>query len=104
MSANDLALIPVLARYLDLDPIPAHWQGIDVVLPLLERMRGDGAIVLIKFDGGRDVSESDPYTVLASGGPLKGEFIRVEASSLEHGIAKVVVEYARRCWKFNGLS
>ncbi|WP_437312481.1 hypothetical protein [Sorangium sp. So ce385] len=97
---DERVLIPSLARYLGLNPIPAQWQGIDVVLPLLERMRGDGAVVLIKIDGGRDLADNGPYTVIASGAPLKGEYIRAEMSSLERGVAKVVIEYARRCWGF----
>ncbi|WP_437604623.1 hypothetical protein WMF20_25670 [Sorangium sp. So ce834] len=97
---GDRVLISSLARYLGLGTIPAQWQGIDAVLPLLERMRGDGAVVLIKLDGGRDLVEGDPYTVIASGGPLKGDYIRAEMSSLERGVAKVIIEYARRCWGF----
>ncbi|WP_437322432.1 hypothetical protein [Sorangium sp. So ce394] len=97
---DDHVLIPSLARHLGLGLIPARWQGVDVLLPLLERIRGDGAMVLIKFDGGRDLTENGPYTVIASGGPLKGEYIRAEMSSLERSVAKVIIEYARRCWGF----
>ncbi|KYF65035.1 hypothetical protein BE15_28870 [Sorangium cellulosum] len=71
-----------------------------MVLPILERMRRDGAMVLLKIDGGRGLSDNGPYTILASGGPLKGDFIRVDVSSIEDGIAQVVVEYARKCWGF----
>lgn len=100
MATGDCRLIPMVASYLGLSPVSAQWRGIDAVLPILERMRSDGAIVLIKLDGGRGPSDGGPYTVLASGGPLKGDFVRADVSSIEHGIAKVIVEYARRCWGF----
>lgn len=100
MATDDYRLIPMVASHLGLSTVPAQWRGIDAVLPILERMRSDGAIVIIKLDGGRGLSDDGPYTVLASGAPLKGDFIRAEVSSIEHGVAKVVVEYARRCWRF----
>jgi hypothetical protein len=100
MTKDDYRLVPAVARHLGLNPIPAQWKGIDAVLPILERMRSDGAIVLIKLDGGRGPSDNGPYTLVVSGGPLNGDFIRVDVSTLEEGIARVVVEYAQKCWRF----
>lgn len=100
MTTVEQKLIPAVARHIGVDPIPGQWHGIDAVLPLLERIRGDGATVLMKLDGARGPADNGPYTFLVSGGPLGDDFIRAEVSSLEHGIAKVIVAYARRCWKF----
>lgn len=100
MATDDYGLIPMVENHVGLSPVSAQWRGIDAILPILERMRSDGAIVLIKLDGGRGLSDNGPTTVLASGGPLKGDFIRADVSSIEHGIAEVVVGYARRCWGF----
>jgi hypothetical protein len=48
--------------------IPDNWIGIDAVLPLIERIREDGSIFIVKFDGERTRdSESGPFLVVIFG-------------------------------------
>ena len=102
--ADRHALVPVIAEQLGLPPVPADWSGSDAVWPLLERMREDGAVVLIKLDGGRTTGKSGAYTCLASGGLLDEDHtVRTDSRSLEDGLAFVVVGYARDGWRLEGL-
>ena len=79
--------------------IPEDWRGVDAVWPLLERMRADGAIVLVKLDGARTgPHDGGAYTVLASGAPLAGEPIRTDAATVEAALAFVIARYASRAW------
>ncbi len=76
------------------------WRGVDALLPVLERMRCDGAVVLLKLAGGRGPGGKRPYTVLVSGGGLAAEAaLRVDARTIEEGLSRIVVHYAMRCWK-----
>lgn len=98
--ANERALMPAVARHLGLAEIAEDWSGVDAVLPLLERMRADGAMAFIKLDGGRTgPADGGQYTILVSGGPLNGEFLRADTETLEDGLARVIVGYARKCWQ-----
>jgi hypothetical protein len=98
---DERALVPGIARHLGLAEIANDWSGVDPVLPLLDRMRADGAIAIIKLDGERTgPDDGGQYTILASGGPLKGEFLRADTVTLEEGLARVIVGYARKCWQF----
>ena len=79
--------------------LPPSWVGVGSVWPLLERMRSDGAVVLVKLDGERvSPADSGPYTVLASGKPLLGDCIRTDGETVEAALSYVIVEYARRVW------
>ena len=100
MSKDDKSLVPAIAEFLQLAEVSPSWHRIDAVLPLLERMRADGAVVLVKLDGERVGADAELYTVLVSGPPLHGDFIRADSASLEHALARVIVAYARRCWRF----
>ena len=73
-------------------PLPI--SGVDVFLPLLERMKQEGAVVLLKWDGERSTNY---YTALASK-PKDEEFFRLDGPSAEVVLASVVVSYARRYW------
>ena len=88
------AVVDVFQK-LGLEPPAEDWSGVDPVLPLLERMRQDGAVVLLKWDGER---RTQPYTVVAAGPPLAGDTLRTDAASLEDALAKVLLEYAARAW------
>lgn len=98
------AAVRMIASQLGAATIAADWQGVDAVLPIIEAMRKEGAVVLLKFDGARVDSEAGPYTVLVSGGPLGDEFFRVDCQVLEDGLAKVITSYARRCWGYSDPS
>jgi hypothetical protein len=79
--------------------IPEKWSGVDAVWPLLEKMRGEGAIVLIKLDGERTgPDDNGPYTVLASGAPLGGETLRIDAATVEAALIHVICRYASKVW------
>lgn len=85
------------AQRLGLTPVPVDWSGIDVVLPLIERMRQDGAIVLIKFDGERRGTEDNgPYTFVVSGGALGDDHLRIDSISIESGLAHIISGYFER--------
>lgn len=77
-------------------PVPDRdWRGVDAVWPLLEKIRDDGAIVLLKLDGERTgENDNGPYTVLASGLPLPGGAIRTDSHTLEEGLSYVICHYA----------
>lgn len=71
------------------------WSGVDALLPLLERMRAEGTVVLLKLDGER---KHHPYTVVASGVRLGEDFFRTDSASLEEGLAQLVAWYGARFW------
>ncbi|NBD12868.1 hypothetical protein [Corallococcus silvisoli] len=76
------------------------WVGIDPVLPLLERMRQEGAVVVMKLDGERRSAEDNgPYTVVVSGVPLAGDYLKAETRSIEEALTRVILDDASRCWK-----
>jgi hypothetical protein len=83
------------AARLGLGSLPDDGSGVDVVLPLLERIREEGATVLLELDGGR---EARAYSVLVSGGPLAADFLRADAETLDAGLAQVLSAYATRVW------
>jgi hypothetical protein len=86
--------VQVIAALLGEPVPPEDWSGVDAVLPLLERMRSEGAVLLIKLDGERT---SRPYTVFVSGGPLR-DSVRLDANTLDEGLAHVLGHYAAQCW------
>jgi hypothetical protein len=93
-------VLTTLFPKLGLEPIPEDWSGLDPVLPLLERMRQEGAVVLVKWDGERTApGDSGPYTVLVSGARLAGEPLRADTHSLEEALARVIFGYALRYWE-----
>ena len=87
-----------VAICLGLPALPEDWTGCDAVWPLLERMREEGAVVLVKLDGERGPGDNGAYTVLASGGGLDGDFVRIDSAVLEEGLATVILGYAEKCW------
>ena len=91
------ALLPEVAFWIGLASFPTDWSGVDIVLPLLERMRQEGAVVLFKLDGERTAR---PYTAVVSGPIMQGDFFRTDASSLEEALAYIIVHYAHLRWTF----
>ncbi|MEM7158303.1 MAG: hypothetical protein AAF799_36020 [Myxococcota bacterium] len=90
--------IPRIASLLGLATIDSDWSGVDPVLPLLEHMRQEGAVVVFKLDGGRGPGDNGPYTGIASGPPLGDDFVRIDADTLEDALASIIVGYATRVW------
>ena len=79
--------------------ISTAWTGIDSVLPLLERMREDGAIVLLKWDGERrPAMDEGPYTAIVQGMPLGDDFFRTDAATLDAALCYVIGHYWERVW------
>ncbi len=76
-------------------------SGIEALLPYLELMRGEGAVIVLKLDGQRGLADSPPYTAVVSGGKLGDDFFRTDAASLVEAAAYVIVNYARACWGFS---
>jgi len=76
------------------------WRGVDCLLPLLEKVRLDGTVVVLKLTGvGRT---PEPYMALFTGGTLQQDFVRVTGTVLDEVVARALVNYARRVWKFTG--
>lgn len=74
------------------------WAGVDAVMPLLDRMRAEGAVVLIKLDGERSEGDNGPYTAAMMGAALVDHACRIDAHFMEDAIAYIIVEYARVKW------
>jgi hypothetical protein len=91
------ALLPKVASWIGLASFPTDWLGVDIVLPLLERMRQEGAVVVFKLDGERT---GHSYTAVVSGSIMQGDFFRTDASSLEKALAYIIVHYAHLRWAF----
>ncbi|WP_103998209.1 hypothetical protein [Paenibacillus sp. UNC499MF] len=72
--------------------------GIDYFLSLFEKIKSDSSMIIIKLDGER---EENTYTVLVSGSLLGSEeSIRIDTSNLLEGAAYIILEYAKRVWKW----
>lgn len=87
-----------IAAELGLPEVPEDWSGIDAVLPLLERMRAEGASVLVKFDGGRGPGDNGPYTAVVLEGKLGSRSVRTDEDNLEAALSHVIVRYAADGW------
>jgi hypothetical protein len=68
-------------------------KALDSFWPFLERMRADGAVVVLKLDGERGPNDNGPYTAMVSGPPLRGEHFRTDAHTPEDALAYVIVSY-----------
>lgn len=80
-------------------PLESGWRGVDVVWPLIDLIRSEGAVVLIKVDGERTgPDDNGPYTALVTGARLQGAPIRTDAETVEAALAYILCEYARRMW------
>ena len=71
--------------------IPQDWT-IQDAWPLLDKIRAEGAVILLKLDGLR---ERDFYTVVVSDGGLKSDdVLRTDKGSIEEAIAFAIGSYA----------
>ncbi len=84
-----------------MEPPEAATRGVDVFLPFVERMKEDGAVVLLKFDGQRTAQEdTGPYTAIVSSPAItQGGFIRTDAETIEQALLYVIENYAAEVWK-----
>lgn len=74
--------------------IDDEWQGIQSVWPLLDRIRAEGGVVLVKLDGERAQGQ---FTVLATHA-AKNVFARSDAETLEAAVCGVIEKYAEARW------
>ncbi len=103
MHMSDADQISLIAAQCDFPVVRSKWSGIDPVLPMLERMRRDGAVVVVKLDGERTMlDDTGPYTVVVTGAPLGSDFLRVDGRTIEEALAWVIVRYASRVWGYRG--
>lgn len=81
------------------------WQIWEGLWPALEAMADEGAIIVVKLDGGRTRDEFPKrYTVIVSGGRLGDEFYREDTSDLEGALCEAVIFYAEKVWKEDASS
>jgi hypothetical protein len=78
--------------------LPDGWHGCDQVWPIVDRIRDDGGVFVIKVDGQRSGPNACPYSVIVSGGGLYGDYVSTESEVLEVGLAKAIVGYATKAW------
>lgn len=91
---QEVDALSLICSELSIEP-GQEWSSIESVWPILERMRSEGAVVVVKLDGERT---QKPYTVLVSGEGLQGDWIRRDSDSLNTALSGVVIEYAERVW------
>ena len=77
-------------------------SGLDQFLPIIEKIRLEGAVVLLKWDGEREVGNNRPYTALVSGNVLQGDFFRTDAESMKEALTYIIANYARQKWNVEG--
>ena len=95
------SIVPLIAHHLGLAPVADDWAGVDAVMPLLDRMRADGAVVLIKLDGERrSPGDAGPFTLAILGKAMGDDPLRRDVHSLEDGLSDVILEYAQRFWGY----
>ncbi|GHO47809.1 hypothetical protein [Ktedonospora formicarum] len=76
------------------------WKRVEFLLPFLEQMRQEGAIVLIKFDGEKSkVYGTEPYTVSVIGAFMGEDFFRIDSFSLEEALIHTITHYTQVKWK-----
>jgi hypothetical protein len=97
---DHLSHMPALAKALGM-PTFRDDGGLDALLPYFEKMRQEGAVVILKLDGQRRGDDADAYTALVSGGHLGDDYIRTDSKSLTDAAIFIVVEYARQCWNLS---
>lgn len=85
-----------IAAHLNLDP--ERNLGLDALWPLLEAIRNDGGVVVIKLDGERSPQFGDNgvYTVVLSSGSLFDDFFRRDSDDLRQTLLESIAYYAER--------
>jgi hypothetical protein len=83
-------------------PFDYSSDSLDQFLPIIEKMRLEGAVVLLKWDGERGVGDNGPCTALVSGKVLQGDFFRTDADSMKEALTYIIANYARQKWNIEG--
>ena len=86
-----------LARNL---PIPDVLAGLEVFTPLLDEIKQDKALFLLKFIPQPNDENKPTHVASVSGGVLldRGATIVTGDDIMERALARTILEYARRCW------
>jgi hypothetical protein len=80
--------------------VSPNWSGCDPVWPAFEKMAEEGAIVIVKIDGGRkSQGDNGRFTIVVSSGLLGDDFFRTDTHVLEVGLARAILYYAKKCWQ-----
>jgi hypothetical protein len=82
--------------------IPEALGGLEMFGPLLGDVRQDKALFLLNFIPQPNAEGKAPYVASVSGGLLwdKGAPVVIGDETVEGAVARVILEYARRCWHF----
>lgn len=88
-------IISKIAEQLKMETIPVDWKGVDSVLPLIEKIRSEGAIFVFKFDGER---ERNIYSLVVFGQHMGDLPIATDTFCLETGRTYVICRYAEDYW------
>ena len=82
------------------EKISDDWKGIDAVYPLIEMIKNEGGIFMIKVDGERtNEDDTGMFTVVVSKGKLEeGGAIRIDTETLEEGLSYALIKYAQVAW------
>jgi hypothetical protein len=81
------------------------WKIWEALWPAIETMVDEGAVLVVKVDGGRTTDDLlKRYTVVLSGGKLGDDFFREDAVNLEDVLCNAVVFYAEKVWKQDGAA
>ena len=83
-------------------PIPEALVGLEMFAPVLDDIRQDKALFLLNFVPQPNEKSKPRHAVSVSGGLLwdGGTPILAENDVMERALALAVLQYARRCWRF----
>ncbi|GCE14140.1 hypothetical protein [Tengunoibacter tsumagoiensis] len=90
-----------IARDLEMAPVESDILVIERFLPVIEKMRREGAVILLEWDGERGQGDNGVYTAVVSGKTLKGEHFRIDADTIEEALSYIIVNYAMIKWGIN---
>ena len=88
---TDWDLVADLAAALGVPAVGRRRTGMDALLPLLDRVRQDGATFLVKLDADRGTK---PYTAVVSRSPFDDWVTRRDAATLEESVVFVLARYS----------
>jgi hypothetical protein len=95
-----MSILQRIADALGMPGLQSGVSGFDRLLPFLERMREDGAVVVLKFDGQRTGhDDTGAYTAIVSSPSIaQGGFIRIDAETIEEAAVHIIERYASEVW------
>lgn len=75
--------------------ISKSWPGMSEIWPLIEKMKNEGATIVLKLDGQRIPENGDngQYTIIAQNGPLGDSMIRGNFEDVDEALCHLIVNY-----------